>query len=65
MFFRILFVLACYNLYKAMKSMWNDCVLPKKDGSTEISTGEYISMGATAIFYAMVMAICAIPSLLF
>ena len=65
MFYKILFLLTCYNLYRSGKSFIKENVTVKDGRAAEISTGAYISFGLTVLFYVMVLAICFIPSMLF
>lgn len=65
MFYKILFLLTCYNLYRSVKIFIKDNVKVTDGNCAEISTGAYISLAVTAIFYVMVIAICCAPSLLF
>lgn len=64
MFYKILFLLALLNLFKAGKSFIRENVVVKDGKQAEISTGAYVSFGMTAMFYVMVLAICFIPSIL-
>ena len=64
MFYTVLFILTCVQLYKEIKSFVK-CNVVVKDGQfAEISTTTYVSAGMTALFYIMILAICMIPSLL-
>lgn len=65
MFYKILFLLTCYNLYRNGKSFVKENVVVKDGEQAEISTGAFVSFGMTILFYVMVLAICFIPSLLF
>lgn len=65
MFYKILFLLTCYNLYRNGKSFVKENVVVKDGKQAEISTGAFVSFGMTILFYVMVLAICFIPSLLF
>lgn len=64
MFFKVLFLLACIQLIKEVKSFVRNDVFINDGQCTEISTGAYISAGLTAMFYIMILAICMMPSLL-
>lgn len=64
MFYKILFLLALFNLFKAGKSFIKENVVVKDGKQAEIPTGAYVSFGMTAMFYVMVLAICFIPSIL-
>lgn len=65
MFYKVLFLLTCYNLYRNGKSFVKENVVVKDGKQAEISTGAFVSFGMTILFYVMVLAICFIPSLLF
>lgn len=65
MFYKVLFLLACYNLFKAGKSFVKENVVVRSGRSAEISTGAFVSFGMTVMFYVMVLAICFMPSILF
>lgn len=65
MFYTVLFLLACYNLYKSVKSFVKENVIAKDGEIAEIPRAAYISLGATVLFYLMVLAICVVPSILF
>lgn len=65
MFYKVLFLLTCYNLYRNGKSFVKENVVVKDGEQAEISTGAFVSFGMTILFYVMVLAICFIPSLLF
>ena len=65
MFYKLLFILACYNLYRSFKGFYNEHVIIKKAGLAELSTRVYIEGAVTVLFYVMVMAICILPSILF
>lgn len=65
MFYKVLFLLTCYNLYRSVRSFVRENAVVKDGASAEISTGAYVSLGMTVLFYVMVLAICFIPSILF
>ena len=65
MFYKVLFLLTCYNLYISLRSFVKENAVVKEGGNAEISTGAYVSLGMTIMFYVMVLAICFIPSILF
>ena len=65
MFYKVLFLLTCYNLYRSVRGFVRENAVVKNGESVEISTGAYISAGMTVLFYVMVLAICFIPSILF
>ena len=65
MFYKILFLLACYNLYKSVKGFYNEHVIIKEAGLAELSTKVYVEAALTVLCYVMVMAICILPSILF
>ncbi len=65
MFYKVLFLLTCYNLYRSVRSFVRENAVVKNGEYAEISTGAYISAGMTVLFYVMVLAICLIPSILF
>ena len=65
MFYKVLFLLICYNLYRSVRSFVRENAVVKDGKCAEISTGAYISAGMTVLFYVMVLAICLIPSILF
>ena len=64
MFYNVLFLLTCVQLYKELKNFVKYSVVAKEGNNAEISTGAYVSAGMTALFYIMIMAICMMPSLL-
>ena len=64
MFFKVLFLLACIQLIKEVKSFVKNNVVIKDGQFAEIGMGTYILAGLTAMFYIMILAICMIPSLL-
>ena len=64
MFYKVLFLLTCVQLYKELKNFVKYNVVVKDGKCAEISTGAYVSAGMTAMFYVMILAICMIPSLL-
>lgn len=64
MFYKILFLLALFNLIKAGRSFIKENVVITNGKQDEIPTGAYVSLGLTVMFYIMVMAICFIPSML-
>ena len=65
MFYKVLFLLTCYNLYRSVRSFVKENIIMQDELSAEISTGAYVSLGMTVLFYVMVLAICCIPSMLF
>ena len=65
MFYKVLFLLTCYNLYRSVRSFVKENIIMQDELSAEISTGAYVSLGMTVLFYMMVLAICCIPSMLF
>lgn len=65
MFYTVLFLLACYNLYKSVKSFVKENIIAKGGEIAEIPRAAYLSLGATVLFYLMVLAICVVPSILF
>ena len=65
MFYKVLFLLTCYNLYRSIRSFVRENAVVKDGKVAEISVGAYISAGMTVLFYVMVLAICSIPSILF
>ena len=65
MFYKVLFLLACYNLYRSGKSFVKENVIVKDGKQAEISAGAFVSFGMTVLFYVMVLAICFVPSVLF
>ena len=65
MFYTILFLLACYNLYTNVKSFIKVHVVVENDVIAEIPKKAYISIGVTVIFHVMVAAVCILPSILF
>ena len=64
MFYKVLFLLACYNLYRSGKSFVKENVIVKDGKQAEISTGAYISFGISALFHVMVLAVSLLPTLL-
>lgn len=65
MFYKVLFLLTCYNLYRSVRGFVHENAVVKDGGYAEIPTRAYISAGMTVLFYVMVLAICLIPSILF
>ena len=65
MFYKILFLLACYNMYRSIKVFIKENVTVTEGKNTEVSMGAYISLAMISVFYVMVIAICCAPSLLF
>lgn len=65
MFYKLLLILTCYNFYKSVKSFFKENVVVQNGELAEISTGKYVSLGMTLLFYVMVIALCLLPSLLF
>lgn len=65
MFYTILFLLACYNLYTNVKSFIKEHVVVENGAIAEIPKKAYISIGVTVIFHVMVAAVCILPSILF
>lgn len=65
MFYEVLFLLTCYNLYRSVRGFVRENAVVKDSGYAEFSTGAYIAAGMTVLFYVMVLAICCIPSILF
>ena len=64
MFYKVLFILTCVQLYKELKNFVKCNVVVTDGECAEISTRAYVSAGITALFYVMILAICMIPSLL-
>lgn len=64
MFYKTLFLLALFNLFKAGKSFIKENIVVKDGKQAEIPTGAYVSFGMTAMFYVMVLAVCFIPLML-
>ena len=65
MFYTVLFLLACYNLYKSVKSFIKENVVVKDGVIAEIPKTAYISLGTTLLFYLMVLAVSVLPAILF
>lgn len=65
MFYKVLFLLTLYNLYRSVRSFVRENAVVKDGKVAEISTGAYVSAGMTVMFYIMVLAICCVPSILF
>lgn len=65
MFYKVLFLLTCYNLYRSSKSFVKENVIVKDGKQAEISAGAFASFGMSVMFYVMVLAICFVPSVLF
>ena len=65
MFYKLLFLLACYNLYQSGTSFIRANIVIDNGKCAEIATKTYVAAGATILFYVMVMAICILPSILF
>ncbi len=65
MFYKILFLLTCYNLYRNTKSFLKENAIIKDGKQAEISAGVFFSFGITVLFHVMVLAICLMPSILF
>ena len=53
MFYTILFLLACYNLYTNVKSFIKEHVVVENGAIAEIPKKAYISIGVTVIFHGM------------
>ena len=64
MFYTILLLLACYNLYTNVKSFIKEHIVSGNGVVVEMPKKAYISIGITAIFYVMVVAVCILPSIL-
>ena len=64
MFYKVLFLLACMELIKRVRSFIRENVVVN-DGKTELETGAVISVGLSVLFYMMVRSICFAPSMLF
>ena len=64
MFYKVLFLLACMELIKRVRSFIKENVVVN-DGKTELETGAVISVGLSVLFYMMVLCICFAPSMLF
>lgn len=58
MFYKVLFLLTCYNLYRSGKSFVKENVIVKDGKQEEISTGAFVSFGMTVLFHVMVLAMC-------
>lgn len=65
MFYKILFVLAAYNLYKSIKGFYNEYILFRDDACAELSIMACVDVTLAVLFYVMVMAICILPSIIF
>ena len=65
MFYKVLFLLTCYNFYRSAKSFVKENAAVKNGELAGISMGAFVSLGMTALFYVMVLALCVIPSILF
>lgn len=65
MFYKVLFLLACCELIRRIRSFVRENVEIKDGNQAEISAGAFISIGMSILFYVMVLAICVIPSILF
>lgn len=64
MFYKVLFILACVELVKRVRSFINESIVVN-NGSTELRTGAFVSIGLSVLFYIMVLAICFMPSMIF
>ncbi len=64
MFYKVLFILACVELVKRVRSFLNENIVVN-NGSTELRTGAFVSIGLSVLFYIMVLAICFMPSMIF
>lgn len=64
MFYKVLFILACVELVKRVRSFINESIVVNND-STELRTGAFVSIGLSVLFYIMVLAICFMPSMIF
>lgn len=64
MYYKILLILAFFNCYKYVKNFIKENITVVDGKVAEISTGAYISLAASVIFYVMVIAICCLPTLL-
>ena len=64
MFYTILLLLACYNLYTNVKSFIKEHVIAENNVVAEMPKKAYISIGITAIFHVMAVAVCILPSIL-
>lgn len=65
MFYKVLLLLACYNLYRDVRAFVRENAVVRDGKCAEISTGAYVSAAMTVMFYVMVLAICFLPSILF
>ena len=65
MFYKVLFLLACCELIRRIRSFVRENVEIKDGNQAEISAGAFISIGMSILFYVMVLAICVIPPILF
>ena len=64
MFYTILFFLAFYSFGKSMKQFVKENVVIRDGKYAEVPRRAYISLGLTAIFHIMVLALCLLPSML-
>ncbi len=64
MFYKVLFILACVELVKRVRSFIYESIVVN-NGSAELSPGTFVSIGLSVLFYIMVLAICFMPSMIF
>lgn len=65
MFYTILFLLTCCELIRRVRSFIKENAVVKDGRQAEISTGAFVSLGMSVLFYVMVLSICFLPSMLF
>ncbi len=65
MFYKLLFLLSIYSLYRNLRSFIRESVVTKDDKIALASASDYIPAVLILVFHLMVMAICSVPSILF
>ncbi len=65
MFYKVLFLLACYNMFVSVRSFIKEYVVIENGELVQIPKKAYISIGATVLFHIMVLSVCTLPSFLF
>lgn len=65
MFYKVLFLLTLFNLFKSCKSFVKENVIFDGGEMTAISPGKYISFGLTVLYHVLVLSVCLIPSIIF
>lgn len=65
MFYTVLLILTCCELIRRVRTFVKENAVVKDGKPAEISTGAFVSLGMSVLFYVMVLAICFFPSMLF